>query len=138
MSIRFLSDKINFTLARKGKLKAWIVSVIRKEKKNPGQIHFIFCDDKFLLKLNKNFLKHETLTDIITFDYSEDKTINGEIYVSVQRVKENAKKFSVKFEDELQRVMIHGVLHLCGYKDKTKKDKAEMRKMENVCLTKFN
>ena len=134
MAIEFRNEKIKFLPKNKSVLKDWIASVIRKEKKKAVQIHYVFCDDKFLLALNKKYLNHHTLTDIITFDYSSNKELIGEIYISIPRVKENAKKFDVKFEDELHRVMVHGVLHLCGYKDKTKKDKAEMRRMEEFYL----
>jgi rRNA maturation RNase YbeY len=134
MLIEFRSEKIKFLPKKKATLTTWIISVIRKEKKTPIQIHYVFCDDKFLLALNKKYLNHNTLTDIITFDYSDRKNLIGEIYISIPRVKENAKKFEVDFETELHRVMVHGVLHLCGYKDKTKKDKGEMRKMEGVYL----
>jgi len=137
MPIEFRNEKIKFLPKKKNKLKTWIVSVIRKEKKTPIQIHYVFCDDKFLLALNKKYLNHTTLTDIITFDYSDHKKLIGEIYISIPRVKENAKKFDSGFENELHRVMVHGVLHLCGYKDKTKKDKEEMRKMESFYLKKF-
>ena len=134
MSIEFRSEKIKFLPNKKAKLKEWIISVIKKEKRTPIQIHYVFCDDKFLLDLNKKYLNHNTLTDIITFDYSDKKKITGEIYISIQRVKENAKKFNSGFDNELHRVIVHGVLHLCGYKDKTKKDKAEMRAAEEKYL----
>jgi probable rRNA maturation factor len=138
MPIEFRNEKIKFLLKKKAKVKTWIVSVIRKEKKALDQIRYIFCDDKFLLGLNKKYLDHNTLTDIITFDYSDHKKLIGEIYISVPRVKENAKKFEVDFETELHRVIVHGVLHLCGYKDKKKKDKEEMQKMEEFYLKRFN
>jgi rRNA maturation RNase YbeY len=134
MPIAFRPEKISFSLKRKNGLENWITSVIRKEKKRSGEIHYIFCSDAFLLKLNKQFLHHDTLTDIITFDYSEGKTIAGEIYISIPRVKENARNYRTPFETELHRVMIHGILHLCGYKDKTAKAKTEMRKAEDRCL----
>ena len=134
MAIVFRNEKIKFLPKKKARLETWIISVIRKEKKRAVQIHYVFCNDRFLLSLNKKYLNHTTLTDIITFDYSSKKELIGEIYISIPRVKENAKKFEVEFDDELHRVMVHGVLHLCGYTDKTKKDKAEMRKMEGICL----
>jgi len=134
MSIVFHSEKTSFALKKKSAVEKWIAVVIKKEKKLVGEIHFVFCSDKFLLSLNKKYLKHNTLTDIITFDYSQKKKLIGEIYISIPQVKENAKKFESGFENELHRVMIHGVLHLCGYKDKTKNEKEKIRKKENDCL----
>lgn len=118
-------------------LKKWIGTVIGREKKREGQLNYIFCSDKELLQINKEFLGHKTLTDIITFDYTEGKTISGEIYISAERVMENAEKFGVSFSHELRRVMIHGVLHLCGYGDKTASEKRIMRAREEVALELF-
>lgn len=112
----------------------WIKTVIISEKKQPGEISIVLCSDKYLLNMNKQFLDHNYFTDIITFDYSEGKTISGELYISVDRVKENAIKFKVKFEQELHRVIIHGVLHLCGYKDKSASDQKKMRTKEDQKL----
>jgi len=133
MHIHFFSKDISFSLNKKATVKAWILSAIREEKKKAGEISFIFCDDGFLLSLNKKFLKHNTLTDIITFQYSSDK-LSAEIFISIPRVKENAKKYDVSFENELHRVIIHGILHLCGYKDKTSGKKKEMKKREDLFL----
>jgi rRNA maturation RNase YbeY len=133
MPINFFSHKISFQLNKKKANKKLLLSIIQKEKKKPGDINFIFCNDKFLLLLNKKFLKHNTLTDILTFQYSHDK-LSGDIFISIPRVKENAKKYRVTFENELLRVMIHGILHLCGYKDKTKSEKEEMRTKESLYL----
>lgn len=135
--ISFNNEDIRFNLKNKTKLKNWIVSTIEKKKQKAGDISFVFCTDTFLLKLNKEYLNHDTYTDIITFDYSKEdvrSAISGDIFISIDRVKENAKTFSKTFEDELHRVIIHGVLHLLGYKDKTKITKAEMRKQEDLCL----
>lgn len=110
-----------------------MLGVVRKEKEKVGDINFIFCGDKFLYLLNKKFLRHNSLTDIITFQYPS-KSLTGEIYISIPRVRENAKKYGVTFEGELHRVMIHGVLHLCGYKDRKKTDKKEMRAKEDFYL----
>ena len=134
MSIRFFSQNIRFSLKKKSVARKLFLSIIRKEKKNVEDVNFIFCNDKFLLSLNKKFLKHSTLTDIISFQYPSGKKLYGEIFISIPRVKENAKKFDVSFENELHRVMIHGILHLCGYKDKTAKDKKEMRKKEDYYM----
>ncbi len=180
--ITFNNEDITFVLKNKSKLKSWIVTTITKNsprtigsirasKKKVGNISFTFCSDSFLLNINKQYLNHDTHTDIITFDYSKDdarfstplevtargsksKTtkasapISGDIFISIDRVKENAATFSPidsaqgdkqrkkkpNFEDELHRVMIHGVLHLLGYKDKSKIAKAEMTKQEDLCL----
>ncbi len=114
----------------------WIKEVARREKKTIKEINYIFCSDEYLLQLNQGFLNHKTLTDIITFDNSEGKNgLEGEIYISIERVQENAIKFNTEFEDELHRVMIHGVLHLIGYKDKKPSEKALMRKKEEACLS---
>jgi|ERR1051325_8190810 rRNA maturation RNase YbeY len=133
MPIRFFSQDISFKLKKKNSLNTFLLSVIGKEKKSAGEINFIFCSDNFLFTLNKKFLKHTTLTDIITFQYPS-KEVSAEIFISIPRVKENAKKFKVLFEEELHRVMIHGILHLCGYKDKKPADKKEMRKREDFYL----
>lgn len=133
MPVQFLSQPISFSLKKKSAVKKLILAVIKREKKKAGDISFTFCNDAFLLALNKKFLKHNTLTDIITFQYPT-KELSSEIFISIPRVKENAKKFNVSFENELHRVMIHGILHLCGYKDKTAATKKEMRKKEDYYL----
>jgi probable rRNA maturation factor len=136
--ISFHNQSISFKLKDKTRLKQWIKSVTEKEKHKLGTINYIFCTDEELLEMNLRHLNHNTLTDIITFDYTEGKTINSDIFISVIRVLENAEKFKVTFDDELHRVMIHGVLHLCGYKDKSKADSELMRKKENAALKLFN
>jgi probable rRNA maturation factor len=134
--IRFFSEDISFKIDLPRKKALWIKEVARREKKTIKEINYIFCSDEYLLQLNQGFLNHKTLTDIITFDNSEDKTsLQGEIYISIERVQENAIKFNTEFEDELHRVMIHGVLHLIGYKDKKPSEKALMRKKEEACLS---
>ena len=138
MPIQFRNEKIRFELKKKSVLQKWIFAVSGKEKKQIGELHFVFCNDEFLLKLNKKYLNHTSLTDIITFDYSSDKKLISEIYISIPRVKENAKNFQTLFENELHRVMIHGMLHLYGYKDKTKSQKEKIRKKENDCLKLLN
>ena len=135
--ISFNSNEIKFTLKNKTVIKQWISSIINKKKRRVGDLNFVFCSDEFLLGMNKQYLNHDTYTDIITFDYSkEDKNlpISGDIYISVDRVRENAAKFNVAFENELHRVIIHGTLHLLGYADKTKTAKEEMRKQEDAAL----
>ncbi len=133
MAIDFYSQGISFSLKKKDFVKKNLFSIIRKEKKKAGEINFIFCSDKFLLNLNKKFLKHGTLTDIITFQYPQKK-LSAEIFISIPRVNENSKKFKTYFEAELKRVMIHGILHLCGYRDKTPKEKKKMRNKEDFYL----
>jgi probable rRNA maturation factor len=135
MPIRYFSEQVEFKINNKRKTSNWIESVVKKEKKVIGDLTYVYCSDDYLLSLNQKFLNHNTLTDIITFDYSEGKNLSGEIYISVERVEENAQKFKVAFQDELHRVMIHGVLHLAGYRDKKPADKALMRKKEEACLS---
>lgn len=142
MPVNFYTENITFKLKQKTLLKAWVKQVIEKEKKALGTVNYIFCDDAFLLHLNSDYLKHNDFTDIITFDYCEKYKstykVNSDIFISIERVRENAGKFDVSFEQELQRVMIHGILHLCGYKDKSAVDKTLMREMEDKSLKKFN
>jgi len=137
MAITFQKQEIKFSLQEPAKTKSWIKKIIELEKKKAGQISFVFTNDQEVLKTNIQYLNHNTYTDIITFDYCEDKTINGDIIISVERVKENAEKFGSTFGSELKRVMIHGILHLCGYKDKTSRDAALMREKEDSALDKF-
>ncbi len=123
-----------FNLKESSKLKKWIANTIASEGFQLGDISYVFCDDAYLLKLNQDYLNHDTLTDIISFDYRMNKEINGEIYISVERVAENAKDFSVEFYTELHRVMIHGILHFCGFKDKTQSEEQKMRQREDEAL----
>ena len=113
----------------------WLKKVITTEKKQLGEIVFVFCKDAYLLEKNIQFLKHETLTDVITFDYCEGNQISGDILISVDRVKENSEIFEVTFLNELDRVMVHGLLHLLGYKDKTKEDTTLIRSKEDFYLS---
>lgn len=138
MAIVFSNNKDKFKLKKSALIKKWIEKVAAKEKRTVGDLSYVFMSDEELLKINQQFLKHNTYTDIITFDYSENKKISGEIFISVDRVEENAKKMGTTFEDEIHRVIIHGVLHLCGYKDKTKIDSDNMRKQEDKALRVFN
>jgi rRNA maturation RNase YbeY len=135
--ISFHTENIRFTLKNKTILKKWISSIIEKKKRKPGDLNFIFCSDEHLLTINKQYLDHDTYTDIITFDYSKEDLempVSGDIFISVDRVKENATKFGKSFENELHRVIIHGTLHLLGYKDKGKSAKEEMTKQEDKAL----
>lgn len=127
----------NFELENEERLSAWLTSVIIEEDFSEGEINYIFCDDDYLHKLNVEFLKHDTLTDIISFDYTLGRLINGDIYISIERVLDNAKDFKVDFESELHRVMVHGILHYCGYKDKNKEDETMMRTKENYYISKI-
>ncbi len=129
--------ELDFRLSNEAEISEWICAVILSEEFKEGDINFIFCDDEYLLKLNVEFLKHNALTDIISFESSVGKELHGDIFVSVQRVKENAKDFGVAFNDELKRVLVHGVLHFCGYKDKTDDDAKEMRGKENHYLSRL-
>jgi len=124
-----------FQLENELALSDWIAGAIANEGCTEGEINYIFCDDAYLLELNIQFLEHDTLTDIISFDYTMGKQINGDVYISIERVKENAEEFEVSFENELNRVMIHGVLHYCGYKDKSEEEEAEMRAKENFYMS---
>ncbi len=130
--------ELDFKLSNEAEMSEWISAVILSEEFKEGKINYIFCDDEYLLKLNVEFLKHDTLTDIISFDNSVGKELHGDIFVSVERVKENAKDFEVAFKDELKRVLVHGILHFCGYNDKTDEDTKEMRAKENHYLSRLN
>ena len=133
--IQFYKSKVQFRFSNKTAIINWIGQVIRKECKKTGSINFIFCTDDFLLSINKQYLKHDFYTDIITFNYSEGKLINGEIYISIDRVRENAASLGFKFPVELSRIVIHGVLHLLGYSDNTPSQKKLMSKKEDACLS---
>jgi len=132
--VRFFNEGINYRLLGKTKIKEWINEVILRDSKTSGVMNIIFCDDAYLSELNLSYLHHTTLTDIITFDFTADGIISGDIYISIDRVRENAMLYNKTCRDELNRVMIHGVLHLLGNKDKKPKDKAMMRKKEDDCL----
>jgi probable rRNA maturation factor len=135
MPIRFFYEETNYKIPFPRKTVHWITEVIRLEKRRISSVNYIFCSDRYLLKLNREFLNHDTLTDIITFDESAGKLISGEIYISVERIKENSVKFGSSFNDELHRVMIHGILHSIGYRDKKPKEISVMRKKEEAYLS---
>lgn len=132
--ISFQSQSLSFRLKGQKNFKAWLQSIAEKEKKEIAELSYVFMSDAELLEHNIKYLNHTSLTDIITFDYCEGKSIKGDILISIERVKENAATFDVGFEVELKRVMAHGLLHLCGYKDKKKSDIEIMRKKENAAL----
>lgn len=115
----------------------WVEKIAQSEAKELGEISYIFCDDDYLYNVNVEYLNHDTLTDIITFDYTEQNIISGDIFISVERVKDNANDFQVDFKTELLRVMAHGILHLCGYKDKTDADSQKMRSKEDEKIKMF-
>ena len=135
--ILFFSET-QFKLSPKRPVKNWLGGIVKQENKKIGEINIVFYSDEQLLALNKQYLNHDTFTDIITFDYSEGEFLHGDICISIERVKENAKVFNCTFEEELRRVMAHGVLHLCGYKDKKNADKQVMKQKEERALTLFN
>ncbi|WP_088324186.1 rRNA maturation RNase YbeY [Polaribacter tangerinus] len=128
----------DFSIDKSDVLQAWISRVIDNHGFEQGEINYIFCDDDYLHKLNVQFLNHDTLTDIISFDNCLGNLINGDIYISVDRVADNATTYNVSFDNELHRVMIHGVLHYCGFKDKTTKEQEQMTIEENAALSILN
>jgi probable rRNA maturation factor len=127
-----------FTLENEEAIATWLSAVIVSENKTEGEINYIFCDDEYLHKINVEYLNHDTLTDIISFDYTMGNEIGGDIFVSVERVLDNSKDYNTSFEDELKRVLVHGVLHYCGYKDKSEVDEVLMRSKEDEKLTMFH
>ena len=134
-SVHFYFEKVDFTLRDRGELKSFIYSLIVKEKKNLNNLNYIFCNDKALLKINRKYLDHNFYTDVITFDLSSSPNeILADIYVSVDRIKENAKSLKLSLKEEFHRVMFHGLLHLCGYNDKTEAQKRLIRKKEDFYL----
>ena len=128
----------DFSLDNEEAVATWISEVIVSENKKEGEINYIFCDDDYLHKINLEYLNHDNLTDIISFDYSVGNEINGDIFISVERVQDNANDFKVPFDTELKRVMVHGVLHYCGYKDKGEEDERLMRSKEDEKLAMFH
>ncbi len=135
-AIQFFCEDVDFKLKNSRKTISWIKDTIEAEKKVPGELSFIFCSDNHLLQMNIDYLQHNTFTDIITFDTSEEEIlISGDIFISIDRVRDNAYKFKKEMNDELHRVIIHGVLHLIGYSDKTTNKKSIMRKKEDAYLS---
>jgi len=136
--IRFFSENISFTIKQKALIRIWVLETVIAENKKLKDLNVIFCSDDILFEINRKYMKHNTLTDIITFNFGEEADdILGEIYISIERVEENAKKYKKQFENELHRVIIHGVLHLIGYKDKKSQEKKEMKEKEDYYLTKL-
>lgn len=135
-SIRFFSEEVDFNLPKKKDTSEWIKQAITKEGYVLGEINFIFCSDNYLLNINQQYLNHNTFTDIVTFDNRESpEYISGDIFISIERVKENSIKFHSDFTTELRRVIIHGILHLAGYKDKSKADKEAMKQKEDYYIS---
>lgn len=138
MAIQFTSHEVKDNLKEKRRLKQFLAELFAVEGQGLNGLHYIFCSDAYLLEINQQFLKHDTYTDIVTFEMSEDPDVTeGEIYVSVDRVADNAQKFDVPYNQELHRVIFHGALHLCGFKDKSKKEAELMRSKENEYLNKY-
>ncbi len=133
MGISF-AFQTNCSLKKRTILKQWIKTIVENNKKEVGEISYIFCSDEQLLEINKEFLNHDYYTDIITFDYSETDVVSGDLFISIERIKDNAKTLKTSYQEELHRVIIHGVLHLLGYKDKTEEESENMRKLEDECL----
>jgi probable rRNA maturation factor len=130
--------ELDFQLENETQFQNWISNVIQSENKTEGDINYIFCDDEYLLTINQQYLNHDYYTDIISFDYSVGNELHGDIFVSIERVKENAKEYNVTFDEELKRVIIHGILHYCGYKDKSEADEQLMRNKENEKIKMFH
>ena len=134
MAVKFFNDEISFKLKGKREIANWLKNIAKEENKTIDDLYYVFVSDNRLLEMNIKYLNHDCYTDIITFDYSSGNTISGEMYVSIETVKENAKEYNVDFRNELLRVMLHGALHLCGYKDETEDEKKKMRAIENKYL----
>ena len=133
--IQFFQEEIRFKLSSPRKSTRWILNVVKSENNQVAGINFIFCSDRYLKTINVEYLAHDTFTDVITFDYSDESGIQGDVFISIERVRENAQKFRTDVDEEVHRVMVHGVLHLLGYKDKSKTSKALMRKKEDAYLS---
>ena len=138
MPIFFHNEAVIFTLQNKNAKKRWLLGVVSSFDFKVGDINVVFCSDNYLLDINKQYLSHDYYTDIITFNYCKDNTISGDLFISVDRVEENAVKSKTSFLLEINRVIVHGVLHLCGFNDKTPNEKREMRELENKFLTILN
>ncbi len=138
MPITFHKEKIEVDLPEEEKLTSWLFDIASKEEKQISQLSYIFCSDDYLLEINKTYLNHDYYTDIITFPYKQGHEIESDIFISVDRVRDNAKEYNTTFESELLRVIAHGLLHMAGYGDKTEEDQDKMTEMENQCLEMWN
>lgn len=130
--------ELSFQLDNEERYSQWIQDVIISERKELGEINYIFCDDEYLLNINKQYLDHDYYTDVISFDYTDDYVISGDVFISIDRVRENARDYNVEFEKELKRVIIHGVLHYCGYSDKSEAEEQLMRNKEEEKIRLFH
>jgi rRNA maturation RNase YbeY len=137
MAITYFKEEVEFGLPNESKLSEWLEKIAKFENKEISQMTFIFCNDEYILNINKQFLNHDFYTDIITFPYKQGKEIESDIFISIERIRENAVTFNTTFELELLRVMAHGLLHLMGYLDKTENEKKEMRTQENKAINLF-
>ena len=135
--INFQTQDIDLVIKEKNKIRLWIVNAIKNEGKKTGDITYIFCSDNYLLQMNQQYLQHDDYTDVITFDYTEGDRVSGDIFISYERILDNSSILATKLEDELHRVMIHGIMHLCGYKDKKTEERANMTVKENQYLELF-
>lgn len=137
-TITFFSEETTFELSNQNRYTDWIFSFTGNYQKKVERLTFVFCSDDYLLKINQQYLNHDYYTDIITFDYCEGVYLSGDIFISIDRVKENAQTVKIAFEEELMRVMAHGVLHLIGFKDKSENEQLEMRAAEDLAIKSFN
>lgn len=138
MSVYFHNEDNSYVLLGKNQIKAWLKSVVSSRAYLLGSINIIFCSDKYLLAMNKEYLQHDYYTDIITFNYCDKNTISGDLFISIDRIKDYSKTNNLPFVNELHRVIVHGVLHLCGFNDKTEKEKEKMRQLEDHFLKILN
>jgi rRNA maturation RNase YbeY len=136
--IEFFSESVDFELSEPHIISKWLETIIKKEGGRLNHLNYIFCSDDYLLDINKDYLNHDTFTDIITFPLEDYPLIEGDIFISVDRIKENSLEYSTSFQNELLRVMAHGVLHLCGYQDKTEEETILMRKKEEDSILLFS
>jgi probable rRNA maturation factor len=138
LEINFFSEDTNYELSNQQQYVDWIFSFVKSHNKSVGDLNYIFCSDSFILDINKEHLKHDYFTDIITFNYNEGDSISGDVFISVDTVAVNAKDYKVTFANELTRVIAHGALHLIGFNDKTEEDQNEMTRQEDICISGFN
>ena len=132
--IHFFLEGTDYRILNKNLVRVWLSKAIYQENKRVGELNIILCSDDYLYEMNVDFLQHDAFTDIITFDYSDEDIVSGDLFISINRIKENAKKFSITIKEELHRVIIHGVLHLCGHGDKKTSEKEKMTSKENYYL----
>lgn len=138
MQISYFAENISFPDINSEQISQWIIKIIRQESAKPGDVSIIFCNDTYLLSINQKYLDHDYYTDIVCFDYCENDTVSGDLFISIERIKENAIKYNTQFLDELHRVIIHGIFHLLGFDDKTEDERMKMRSKENGALEQIN